>query len=173
MGSAVERTSLADVKWDALEAKIEVHLGAFIKEKATTPQEVAMMAEIVGPAVVQKHVPEHTKVDPLTLEPVFMLPEVRMSLRRIIEQDLALHMRGVLGKDSVQKTEEYTSFKDNVKLVFDAAVRERQTMLYKHQPDDPAAQADEVMGEALAQLLKEAPLEEVPCVRSRGQAGEP
>jgi len=157
----VERTALADVDWDALEGKIERHLGEFIREKCTTPQEVAMMAEIVGPAVVQKHVPDETPVDPLILEPVFMLPEMRMSLRRIIEQDLTLHMRAVLGREDVRTMPEYTTFKANVKHVFDAAVRERQTMLYNHQADDPAAQADEVMGEALAQLLKEAPLEEV------------
>lgn len=156
VGSAIKRTALPDALWAPLQEKVELHLGEFIREKCTTKQEAAMMAEIVGPATVQRHT--DMQIEPMILEPVFMLPAVREALRSSVESDLQAFMRAVLSQPELRQTPQYKAFAMNTRKVFDSAVREQQTMVQEAQGEqalEPVAvtQADEVMGDALAQLL--------------------
>lgn len=84
--SAIQRTALPDANWEPLRVRIEDQLGVFICQRITTKEEAAMMAEVVGPATVGKYT--NVPIEPMVLEPCFMLPQIRKALRTSVQADL-------------------------------------------------------------------------------------
>lgn len=144
--SAFQRSCLADVGWEAVRGLVESEIAGFVRSRSSDPSDASITSMLVGSDLYRRQRID-AEINPLLLEPPFMLPDVRESLQRHATQDISAKMHEALSSERVQRSPQLAQFRDRVRNIFGSAVRQRQDAL-------PGSSRALVMGQGLAQLLQ-------------------
>ena len=104
-----------------------------------------MTASLTGSSIFRQH-DIAAKIDPLQLEPPYMLPELRTALEQQCRTELAAEIHKVVTTPAVQQSDCRQEMREHVRRVFNAAVNARSAVL-------PGGRRSEVLGQGLTQLL--------------------